>query len=849
MPLTSQKTKNQTKMNEILTESLNKDETIDIFNKFSIDLINKELAAIDWTTNWKFKSPYYWFFIKGGTALRILFQKNNQTDDLTMPAPSDWDTQLVINPDYDYDTWYEALIKIQDKVNRALVMCNMVFTLLPGMQEKIRTTLTGICNDNAIIKTEWGGKVRYRNAADRKSVYLYEYLHPFQSGDTGRRNLAYLPVEDWGKTAMEEIDEPEINFLYPRETTDFNGDFYVDKGMWKKAKAAFDGFANKLHEKGAWKDDQMREYQRNWAKIIWRVSPTIKDTLEDKKKACKALALFDVNIDSSSPVDTIRDLMKKEMDKVTQQEEQAGDKVKTLASGQRTLLIDEFYLLRLMVRYKYQVPPQNERPALKSRQDYTDAWTASGNLRGELIDVTIPRRDTYEARHHGKLLSSNEWKLSEMDIPIVEGLSVKLPMLDESYQTTEQVLIVREILAGVSSSPKKIRKRIQRGYALCNEGANTEIGRGSARMKLIDLIKKQFQSTYEPYANPTVNDLLQSSADLLEEWAENTEDNDTELGVKFNFIKSTFDAQCQRSQEFLKATELPTGDLKKLTTFTLNTSKVASYPDLWLTGDTDENKDKQNNAGMMDFFYIVTFYAGIADQIGELLKGDKLNMAIMTNVDTDSIHTREIVKQLCLAYSDTPEFIPQVSGKAATYCHLKELDKTFAKVDEHIAIYSVDIRILCLKWDPSNKLFNSMVDRALSALKGLGEQLRIKGKVNSYKVEETTHPTTGKLNVVLVTKIASRLQVYIRVGFNHDTDSDYIFYPTEYAYGLPVVALDKHIADLQQQIGAAEFSQSQSAREELEMLQEALSVREYAKHNTDSKIPRLKRTLSKKRLI
>lgn len=808
----SDKTQNQQDVNKELTALLNKKLLIRHFNIFAINLLNEELAAIEWDQK-KFVLPPYWFFIKGGTSLGLLFDYYNTPD--LIPEASDWDTQIVINPDYDFDLWYAALLKISDAVNRALVLGNMAITMMPGASHLIKEQVPQHALSQK-LHDEWGGNVKYRQSPDRKTLFTYEYFHPFQPGDTGRQRFAHTRIEKWHDSAA--LDSIQ-NTLFPLETVEFNQQEYRDLNLWRTAHKSF----GKFLAAAEYSKECITEYEKNWARIHWKLEYVNE---KNKSEAMQDLkTYFAKTLDQNASVSDVQ----QEIDDIVD-----DSPPELLASGQRTLSIDEFYLYRLVVRYKYEKPEKSEKPTSKQTKDYIDAWTASGNLRGELIDVTVPRRDSFEARHHGELLKNGQWKILTIPTLVSGQYSINLPVLDADYQITEQILIVREVLAGKSSSPSKLEKRLIRGYALGRGKDAQNSGRKAARDKLIQLLDTQFSTTFRSLSNHKINELIAETKKIVSNWSEQKADTKSIAELRL-----LFEHQCMKSHDNLLNIKLSSTALANLTTFTPQPDHVDDYPDVW---GKSNDKDQQNNAGRLDFFYLVTLYANLADRIQAQLKGFALPLAIRS--PRQCLDPREIIKFTTSSFANDGYVFPQVIGRAATYYHLKDLSEIFDKVDDVLPVATIDIRIINFGEIGTIKKIRQ---KSVEILEHIGSKLLEAKEITEYRVDIGVNPVVDVLWVAAAK--TGQVQAYLRLHLRVPLYKYHREYQTEYAYGIPVIRLQDHILNLQSEIGAAEFSQSQIAKQELSKLQRALSVREFAARNTETQIPPLKRQLSSSDLL
>ncbi|NVK72153.1 MAG: hypothetical protein HWE24_01630 [Oceanospirillaceae bacterium] len=936
----SDKTANQIIANGELTTWLNEDTAIQQFNVVSIKLLQDKLDAIEWDdrfAKWRDAedgNKIYWFFIKGGTALRILFSDKGQTD--IMPDPSDWDTQIVINPDIPFDLWYRAYQKIAEAINEALYLANMCFTLMPKNTTPTTTATyrpmadfikNGLKKnyDNATgeplapIKLAYGGTIRYRQSGDRKTVYQCDMFHPLQSGDLSRQRFANLTTADWKapeyqlKLVAHSEDRTPIASLAIAEKTRNDGKkklivvgrksvtdrqdvlyiiIFDDKGKaiirdeiqliskrresnfkdhrWDKVNEIITLISgpklstinSELTKQPDARDPQLAKDIEKIKRLAVAATDFTYDPIFDSMYPQETVDVNQLNYRSKPTWKKARDILKTalssqstaidlhyqcvehslglnegtkaaviqwfnsnktalgETSDINSSEtvENVMSKLplkaaEPLASGQKTLIIDEFYLHRLVVRYKYVKPDLSDKTGPKPKSsfgktmdDYNLAWTASGNLRGELIDVTVPRRDTFECQHHSKLLKDGTWQVSKKKSGVPGVNDIEMPLLDEAYHIEEQILITREVLAGKSSSPKKLHKRIKRGYSL-GVPKNATTHRLNARKAVINVLHKQFTGTYGSYNNQDINQLISNVKAHLDIWADI--DRVTRRTNQIKGLKELFDNQVANNSNLL-ACKYSSTKLDKLKTFVSDVRPVGDYPDVWGKGSTEQDR---TNAGMIDFFIITAIYAQIAQQIEQVLKNGKVSLA---RAEDGRHNLRETIKFLIYQVADNNHVFMQLTGSAATYHHLKDLNQSFGEMaDEHLIVEKVQIRCL----------YDSTID-----LDGLKQH---------FAASKTTFSQECPGEVDIYNALVDNIE-YVPLTDAQDQQ-------TEYAYGMPVMNLNSHIKALENNIGAAEFLRSEMLKEELDMLHRALTTREYSERYRG--MPKLKRTLSSSRVV
>ncbi len=115
---------------------------------------------------------------------------------------------------------------------------------------------------------------------------------------------------------------------------------------------------------------------------------------------------------------------------------------KALAAVTMNHTISSFALFRLMVKFEVTAKNSSQKPP------------PSESFRAELIDVSVPRRDTIEA--------VEQWAHTRGQIVPVDGI----PVPNFWYYLDEYVLMTREVYAGTSRSARKFGKRLRRGHML-----------------------------------------------------------------------------------------------------------------------------------------------------------------------------------------------------------------------------------------------------------------------------------------------------------------------------------------------------------------------------------------------
>jgi hypothetical protein len=136
-----------------------------------------------------------------------------------------------------------------------------------------------------------------------------------------------------------------------------------------------------------------------------------------------------------------------------------------LATIQMNYTIDKFYLFRLMVNFSCKPPIGGNDDEYK--------------FHAELIDISIPRRDTVEALQ--------QWRHTRPRVFPSAAHGLGIPVPNHFYQLEEQILMVRENVAGTSTSKDKVKKRLVRGVL---------IAKAMARMDGVVELKKKMASLF-----------------------------------------------------------------------------------------------------------------------------------------------------------------------------------------------------------------------------------------------------------------------------------------------------------------------------------------------------------------
>ena len=145
-----------------------------------------------------------------------------------------------------------------------------------------------------------------------------------------------------------------------------------------------------------------------------------------------------------------------------------GKKVKSDGSIWINCTINKFMLYRLIVRYS---SPGVDFNGEKCRDDINEE---RGKFRGEVIDISIPRRESEETINYWSRFKDDLRELADGNTYLRELVKNKTqPQLDEmktirvpgwDYQLQENIIMLHEVLTYSSGSAHKFYKRLQRAW-------------------------------------------------------------------------------------------------------------------------------------------------------------------------------------------------------------------------------------------------------------------------------------------------------------------------------------------------------------------------------------------------
>ena len=295
----------------------------------------KQLASFtnDLMADKDIDSKDFFFHVKGGTSLALYFEYSNYQNQNAAIPQSDWDTQIVINPDLPPHAWYNLYLKIANRIHKFLESTQSEFSKQEGSR-KLLDDVAFATNKECEVQLQSVGGLELSEQLNSHATLGCTALHPLQYLDNALAVLRGEPEDTW---------------------------------------------ANAIEK-------------------YYTLTPgDIKSQTNTKKQFASVFMNFS---------------------------------------------IPNFYLFRLLVRFRGRNIPSD-----KEQRDFA--------YRAELIDISIPRRDTAECL--------TQWHHTSNRLISYQGVFIP----NHFYHLDEQIQMVRENLAGTSPSKDKLEKRLKRGVAIC----------------------------------------------------------------------------------------------------------------------------------------------------------------------------------------------------------------------------------------------------------------------------------------------------------------------------------------------------------------------------------------------
>ncbi len=822
----TKRTKNQNDTNKELSALINSNPNIRWFAVFSINLLQNAISDLNTEQKIKYEKfitvsnkteDVLWFFVKGGTALKLYRDKKFSLESKLHENNSDWDTQIVINPKLPFKQWYQVRDRVEEVINHVLVISNVALTFMPDIKDYLKKQLPQKCEDNLKIlgkpnandkeKLQLGGRITHVDGRDQKRAYLYDRFHPSQSSDTvshyfavtpnikevlrGTKPAADMPNElDMLNNFFEKMadnnvkekgnEEDEKEEKYHEEPNDKNETHSDDRtaGAFKVASTVINKQSYTSRELAAKVYRMLMSFGNKHGWGTDQQKSSFKSALKKTGKSKDLLQMIDELLDTLG----------------SDREARAP-----LASCRHNLNVGNYYLYRLLVNYKFNKPEKHKDYG--AEHDYQKAW-GNNKVRAEIIDVTIPRRDTQECLHQAAVLSGEHWQLTQINVDDLSGVSI--PVLGKSYHLDEQIVLLRESIAGTTHSANKFAKRLRRCAKLVALNDRDTFDKKSVKNGgkfLIDHILNQFTNTYNAPKTKILKTLERATIDLNDWWKKG---NNKKVNVRMS-----------------RATNKYTQNLTKCGVGKLGYVPISSMLREEISEPVEFNLSEEGSeeAAMQNCLYIVVAFADLADEIKEDLK----QTSAMLGADKASSKTTSDYRLLIKsAYQHINtiklrdiNLVFQLSGDAATYCHIKDViypeNVTPQHSLEEILFVNPVTANLFIVSDKEVDVERT-VEQISSRLMSVEKDYDIKVEKNLVYLRRQSFQDGVQLIIDVAEKSADEIK---------KDDA------TEYASGLPVVNLRRLIETMEPVSHAQEFFMNSALEATLQITRDTFAIRSY----------------------
>lgn len=437
----------QRKIDDVLTEEFNNVPTVRAFLLKKIDKLTQHLEE-------RFGDDVR-VFIKGGSSLNIMKKVKS---DIDPDKWSDFDNQIVINPNLPIYRWYQIFSEVHNYLKEEY---------MPIFQQDWETFLT--CNRKELDNYQQEGLQLFKGQFIDNKVLDFPTLEfsvkdngSFSAGvkETDEKLLEVMPSskDEVTTSKQDKKQETSLNSNSKDEVT-------TSKQNEKKDTSTEPESEIKTHPLHL---TLLKGYQSN---MVFNSGTVL---LHPLNHFDNAMLLPDID---------------KEVEKVLKKQGLHPDDIfynsfyppapmpldATLNANENpyssSILVNnsisKFVLYRVIVRYVTDQYSSEGEPRCSAGDDYKLGpdhkmfGPTLAKFRGELLDVSIPRRDCYE--------TIQQWaQVKTMPVlyqaaPKHAGTWLNVP--DWRYQLNENVLLILEVFNEISGSPHKFFKRVLRG---CN---------------------------------------------------------------------------------------------------------------------------------------------------------------------------------------------------------------------------------------------------------------------------------------------------------------------------------------------------------------------------------------------
>lgn len=331
-------------------------------------------------------------FIKGGSSLKIMRKVN---EDIEPVDWSDFDNQIIINPNLPIEKWYKIMSEIH---------CYMKEEYLPIYQQDWEAFLT--CNRKEFDVNKQNGLNLFKGDLIENNILDFPTIK-FNKGEGKSKTEHTLKLTLAKKSQSNMVFNTGMGLLHPQNHFD-NAMIIPD----------IDNSILSVIEQQGLNEDEI------FYNSFYPAAPSALD---------ETLIATENPYSSSILINTS---------------------------------ISKFLLYRVIVRYKTYDYYKDGEPKLKLGKENAfgpeQKMFESNNIakfRGELIDISIPRRESYEALQQWEQVKT----MSLLYTPGRGRDTIWVNVPDWKYQLNENVLLILEVFDHISGSPHKFYKRVMRG--------------------------------------------------------------------------------------------------------------------------------------------------------------------------------------------------------------------------------------------------------------------------------------------------------------------------------------------------------------------------------------------------
>ena len=394
-------------------------------------------------------------FIKGGSSLNIM---KKVVSDIEPGKWSDFDNQIIINPNLPVYRWYQIMSEVHGYLKEEY---------MPRFQQDWEAFLT--CNRKELDNFQQQGLKLFKGGHINNKIFDFPTLeftvsHGTSSGNAGKKKKDPLSEQESGQESGQQSLEsaPKVQeFVKAPLPKEQDSSKQVKVEVEEEVKTEPEVYAlNLTLEKGIQSNmvfnsgmallHPLNHFDN--AMILPELSSKVTGVLE--QQGIHPDEVFYNGYFPPAPM---------ALD-VTQTSNENPYSSSILINTS----ISKFLLYRVVVRYRTKDYHHDGSPKLLAEEQHALAFEQKAidsrrivKFRGELLDISIPRRDSYETIQQWTQVKT--MPLLYQPAKDVNALWLNVP--DWRYQLNENVLLILEVFGKMSGSPHKFYKRVMRG---CN---------------------------------------------------------------------------------------------------------------------------------------------------------------------------------------------------------------------------------------------------------------------------------------------------------------------------------------------------------------------------------------------